>query len=974
MSMENDIYKYANDIFDRREFKKYLEYFHSDIRPNSKKIGAHFYRRAILSAQNIHQPRLAIDLANEALTIHPENVSILNLLGNLLFEENLIDESREVYQKVLEIDARNELAKIWLARVFRKIGDPIQEKKLYEELLDESHNEIARFSLGRIASENEDWPLALYYLAEIDLPATNPWRWHTKANALFYNGHVTEALDLLDKGMATCKDRLVLVERKIYFLNELNRQEESWEQIAHETNLSEREISLVKARTYRSSFNFNEAIRYYSIALDIAFEIPTTLDIVECLIQVGQEEQALERLGLIVHQMSATSNARFWNLYARLLDKANHQAWDQLLIKMAEVGLSVITLLTYVNILEEKNLLSAAIKFCQQIIDSPHQSMQVQIQAAFEKLRLSNGLKLRMASECDYEEEERKIQDWAIERLKSDEKTRRWIQSNVEYLDHLPAKGKLLSTRNNPDQAFWVAQEIVNAIENKRPFSWIRLGDGEGVFLPYPEELKKFKLDDSVDMQKVYFGTTLVNESDLEEIEIELSKSIETADILGIADIQRVCRVINVNTKEPFERLTRGILNVNRLAPLLCNDGQIVTSAELHQEFEMWGLYSWIFNHVESCNLITCHDDLPNALKARFSINTDELILLPPEFKWKSLSNKEIYKPHYPDEFYRICNALSQPHNGKIFLVAGGLLAKVYCRIIKENGGIALDIGSMADYWLGYQTRNFPVISNTSRISRFIDYFPNRKNYVFAQEQPLDHPKNRYLIAAAGDGVRWKNYLNRKKHLIEIGGETLVERTIRQIREVDESAEIILIGKDTSYQFEGAITCTPDFMTSALFNKKPAIFATRELWNSGGTTTLLFGDTFYSTSCIKRITELADTHTTKFIGRSSGSKLTGKIYGEIFAIRFDAAQIPTLDQALSRLNELHELNKLDRFQGWHLCRYLGKIPLEASDVSNDFIEIHDFTDDFDFPIDYHKWKEAVEKEVGPIEGAKVRDL
>ncbi len=972
--MGNDVYEDANDIFDSREFRKYLEHFNSKVRSDSKKIGAHFYRRAVLSAQNIHQPRLAIDLANEALTIHSGNVSILNLLGNLLFMENLIDESREVYQKVLEIDARNELAKIWLARIFRKTGDPIQEKKLYEEMLVESNNEIARFSLGRIASENEDWPLALSYLSEVDLPANNPWRWHALANALFYNGHISEAMELLDRGMATCQDRFVLVERKIYFLNELNRQGESWELMARENNLNQREISLLKARTHRSSFNFNEAIRYYSIALDLAPEISITLDIVECLIQVGQEEKALERLGLIVHEMSATSNARFWNLYARLLDKTNHQAWDQLLKKMAEVEMSVITLFTYVNILEEKSLLTAAIKFCQQVIDSPHQSMQIQIQAAFEELRLSNSMKMQTDSKCDYGVDERKIQDRAIERLNRDEKTKGWIQSNVEYLDMHPLKNKLLSTRNNPNQAFQVAGHIVRAIETREPFSWIRLGDGEGVFLPYPEEFKMYKAEDSIDMQKVHFGTTLINESELGQLEMQLSESIAKADIVGISDIQRVCRVINANAKYPYERLTRGILNVNRSVKNLCTENQLVTSAEMHQEFEMWGLYAWIFDRIESCNLITSHDQLPNALKARFNISTDQLLLLPPEYKWKSLPNKEILTPHYPMVFNRICKELARPHHGKVFLVAGGFLAKIYCRIIKENGGIALDIGSMADYWLGYQTRNFPVISNTGRISRFVDYFPDKKNYVFAQEQPLEHPKNRYLIAAAGDGVRWKNHLGRKKHLIEIGGETLVERTIRQIREIDEGAEIILIGKDTSYQFEEAVTCTPDFMTSALFYKKPAIFATRELWNASGSTTLLFGDTFYSQDCIRKIFEQKDDVATKFIGRSSGSQLTGKIYGEIFAIRFGSSQIPKLDSALSVLNDLHQQNKLERFQGWHLCRYLGNKPLESSEVSEDFIEINDFTDDFDFPIDYHKWKQAVEENIGPIEGPEVRAI
>ena len=48
---------------------------------------------------------------------------------------------------------------------------------------------------------------------------------------------------------------------------------------------------------------------------------------------------------------------------------------------------------------------------------------------------------------------------------------------------------------------------------------------------------------------------------------------------------------------------------------------------------------------------------------------------------------------------------LEVPYRGAVFLVAGGLLGKIYCHRIRELGGIALDIGALADAWVGINTR-----------------------------------------------------------------------------------------------------------------------------------------------------------------------------------------------------------------------------------------------------------------------------
>jgi hypothetical protein len=42
-----------------------------------------------------------------------------------------------------------------------------------------------------------------------------------------------------------------------------------------------------------------------------------------------------------------------------------------------------------------------------------------------------------------------------------------------------------------------------------------------------------------------------------------------------------------------------------------------------------------------------------------------------------------------------------------VFLVAAGILGASYCNRIKQLGGIAINIGSVADVWAGVVTRPY---------------------------------------------------------------------------------------------------------------------------------------------------------------------------------------------------------------------------------------------------------------------------
>jgi choline kinase len=53
------------------------------------------------------------------------------------------------------------------------------------------------------------------------------------------------------------------------------------------------------------------------------------------------------------------------------------------------------------------------------------------------------------------------------------------------------------------------------------------------------------------------------------------------------------------------------------------------------------------------------------------------------------------------------------------------------------------------------------------------------------------------LIVAAGEGVRWENYRNVPKHIVEVEGEVLLNRTYAQFKRYTDN--IVIVSTDPRY-------------------------------------------------------------------------------------------------------------------------------------------------------------------------------
>ena len=101
--------------------------------------------------------------------------------------------------------------------------------------------------------------------------------------------------------------------------------------------------------------------------------------------------------------------------------------------------------------------------------------------------------------------------------------------------------------------------------------------------------------------------------------------------------------------------------------------------------------------------LVTCHAQLGPALQRILGISSLRTLLIPPE-RGRIKGDGVLAGDHFADYSQRINEAL-RLNPTSIVLIAAGFLGKIYCATAKGAGAVAIDIGSLADYWMGVNTR-----------------------------------------------------------------------------------------------------------------------------------------------------------------------------------------------------------------------------------------------------------------------------
>jgi hypothetical protein len=208
----------------------------------------------------------------------------------------------------------------------------------------------------------------------------------------------------------------------------------------------------------------------------------------------------------------------------------------------------------------------------------------------------------------------------------------------------------------------------------------------------------------------------------------------------------------------------------------------------------------------------------------------------------------------------------------------------------------------------------------------------------------------RVLILAAGESSRWENYRGTPKHLLVIDNETILHRTVRQVKQYTN--DIVVVGRGSEHKVEGTTFFSPIDDTSFEMNK---FGSSMEMWLENGKTVILFGDVYFSDEAIDLI--MTNTEDWRFYLRPGPSNVTGKNCKEIFAITFDSSVLNLFKSAVTKLRDYKT-----SAAGWSLFRYLTlgspSIPPNDTRMFNygRHVVINDWTEDFDYPIDIKNWE------------------
>lgn len=242
-----------------------------------------------------------------------------------------------------------------------------------------------------------------------------------------------------------------------------------------------------------------------------------------------------------------------------------------------------------------------------------------------------------------------------------------------------------------------IITKLGNSINNKTPFSLLRMGDGT-IKLMHAYLTNDYKQLDKISEQEgipiqgidkiIEFLKMSANTSDfIDTPEVYFNKKFwdRTKGLTKKKMSNKTITRLKM-WKEIYEKI--GIINENYCNPeinfLLCTGYR--------------SLPDLIKNKKICC--ITCREDVNEKLK---EYNIDIL---------KIVGKNE---NHYENSFYNVVNNIDKHANDyDIWLIAAGELGRIYPGLIKFKGGRALDIGSIIDFWC---TKEIP-----SRLKPYLDF------------------------------------------------------------------------------------------------------------------------------------------------------------------------------------------------------------------------------------------------------------
>jgi len=231
-----------------------------------------------------------------------------------------------------------------------------------------------------------------------------------------------------------------------------------------------------------------------------------------------------------------------------------------------------------------------------------------------------------------------------------------------------------------------VAAFVSARLRSRHSCSVIRLGDGEGRLLGWPERVDMPALAKHL---LFWFGRCDFSVDDVTRMKRDLEYAIYTADIVGLPNESNCEKGGHWLEPELWMR-ERGLL-----------DRHIICDHELHLQLWREGLLPEIVASAERVSLITCRQ-VVDEMREFFRLDTLKCYKIPEEANTGRQATR-----HFPDIYNQLFEELKHNAIGELVLVGAGVLGKAYCSWARRAGGVGLDIGSLFDGFARVDSRSY---------------------------------------------------------------------------------------------------------------------------------------------------------------------------------------------------------------------------------------------------------------------------
>jgi hypothetical protein len=253
-----------------------------------------------------------------------------------------------------------------------------------------------------------------------------------------------------------------------------------------------------------------------------------------------------------------------------------------------------------------------------------------------------------------------------------------------------------------------VADHIMAAIGEARPYCFLRTNDGEGAWTfvdpedeaLYPDLFRANRRMFAVD----WFGTDeWLSSPAFHAFARKLGDVVAASDLLAVGEHLRLFDEYDLMGTRGLPGQVNHLRKLGWLDPVvdrwnLPSDARYCSS-NVHADLFDTGFYPALMQTGRPMGVITSYRGLPEVMRAA-GARVEHAIFVPGDSRNFWTDGGQTLR-QWPDVFETVCAQLrTLDLRGVVFIMSAGFVGKQYLPILKAQGAVALDVGSMTNRWM----------------------------------------------------------------------------------------------------------------------------------------------------------------------------------------------------------------------------------------------------------------------------------